>query len=260
MNYTLRVRTNQRTFILKQARPWVEKYPHIAAPVERAIIEGRFYQLAATVPELAARMPRLLGLDEESHLLSLEDLGAARDFTSLYSGGSMAPDDLHMLLEWLAALHGAFGGYEHKSEFANRDMRALNYQHMFVIPFVNDTGSELHREVTRLGEMYLADGDCLLHGDFFPGAWLQTASGVKIIDPEFCFFGPPEFDLGVLLAHLIFAGSAPPELPGHEPLITKFAGVEIVRRLLGVAKLPLILDARRQGLLVERAREMILAT
>ena len=33
MNLTLRVRTGQRSLILKQARPWVEKYPHIAAPV-----------------------------------------------------------------------------------------------------------------------------------------------------------------------------------------------------------------------------------
>ena len=35
MNFVLRVTTNQRSFILKQARPWVEKFPQIDAPVER---------------------------------------------------------------------------------------------------------------------------------------------------------------------------------------------------------------------------------
>ena len=39
MNYTLRVRTNGRSIILKQARPWVEKYPVIDAPDERAVVK-----------------------------------------------------------------------------------------------------------------------------------------------------------------------------------------------------------------------------
>ena len=45
MNLVLRVKTNQRSLIIKQSRPWVEKYPHILAPLERAIVEGQFYQL-----------------------------------------------------------------------------------------------------------------------------------------------------------------------------------------------------------------------
>ena len=32
MNCTLRVTTNARTFVLKQSRPWVEKYPDIPHP------------------------------------------------------------------------------------------------------------------------------------------------------------------------------------------------------------------------------------
>jgi 5-methylthioribose kinase len=44
MNCTLRVQTSERTFILKQARPWVEKYPQIPAPWNRAEAEARFYQ------------------------------------------------------------------------------------------------------------------------------------------------------------------------------------------------------------------------
>ena len=47
MNCTLRVTTTRRSFILKQARPWVEKYPQIAAPVERARVEAAFYAAVA---------------------------------------------------------------------------------------------------------------------------------------------------------------------------------------------------------------------
>ena len=65
--------------------------------------------------------------------------------------------------------------------------------------------------VRELGALYLQDGTSLLHGDYFPGSWLQTAAGVRVIDPEFCFFGPPEFDVGVLLAHLHLAQPHAPE-------------------------------------------------
>jgi hypothetical protein len=38
--------------------------------------------------------------------------------------------------------------------------------------------------VNELGEIYLADGAQLVHGDFFPGSWLRTPHGPMIIDPE----------------------------------------------------------------------------
>jgi 5-methylthioribose kinase len=267
MNCTVRVRTATRSFILKQARPWVEKYPQIAAPWDRAVVEGKFYQLAGTVPMLAARMPRLLGIDEPCRLLCLEDLGLARDFTSLYAGARLASGELETLLEWLSVLHLAFVHYEDKSAFANRHMRALNHQHIFVLPLANFGDSEYKSEVTRLGDRYLRDGACLLHGDYFPGSWLRTTSGVKIIDPEFCFFGPPEFDLGVMLSHLMFSGYEISELSRmltlygtavQERLVIQFAGVEIMRRLIGVAQLPLTLDAPAKQRLLEQSREMVL--
>src|SRR3954453_6843011 len=44
MNTTVRVFTDARSFILKQSRPWVAKYPDIAAPWDRALVEGYFYE------------------------------------------------------------------------------------------------------------------------------------------------------------------------------------------------------------------------
>ena len=43
MNLTLRVTTDQRSVIVKQARPWVEKYPDIEASDERILAEIDFY-------------------------------------------------------------------------------------------------------------------------------------------------------------------------------------------------------------------------
>src|ERR1700712_2101103 len=50
MNLKLRVTTQSRSVIVKQGRPWVEKYPQIPAPAERTIVEGRFYALVQKTP------------------------------------------------------------------------------------------------------------------------------------------------------------------------------------------------------------------
>jgi 5-methylthioribose kinase len=290
MNYTLRVTTTARSFILKQARPWVEKYPHIPAPVERAQVEGRFYEAVSADAELAAMMPRLLGFDATSSVLALEDLGEARDFTPLYQGASLADAELDALAAYLSRLHAVSRDAARDAVFANRAMRALNHLHIFAFPLLPENGLDLDaitpglagaaqslqsdaaygNAVRDLGARYLADGEALLHGDFFPGSWLQTAQGVRVIDAEFCFYGPPEFDLGVAIAHLHLArqgeariarllAQVRPPRPLDRALIEQFAGVEIMRRLIGVAQLPLPLGLAEKTALLHRSRDMVLA-
>ena len=96
-----------------------------------------------------------------------------------------------------------------------------------------------------------------MHGDYYPGSWLKTESGFRVIDPEFCFCGPREFELGVVAAHWIFCGSEvgsatidrvcdryPKE--ASRKLLEGFTGAELVRRLIGVAQLPLDADLARR--------------
>lgn len=289
MNYTLRVITSQRTFILKQARPWVEKYPHIAAPWERSLVEGKFYRTIASQPTLARRMPRFLELDERSHILMLEDLGEAQDFMFLYRGGTLTAAQLEELAEYLSQLHTAFLGSDFKEEFSNRAMRELNHQHLFQIPLMENNSLNLNaitpglqeaaerlkknREycetVGRLGDHYLANGSALLHGDYFPGSWLSSRDGVRIIDPEFCFYGPPEFDAGVWVAHLYLSNQTrelvdrlwrlyQPPKPFDRARALQFAGIEIMRRLIGVAQLPLQQGLQKKAELLDLSRKLVL--
>lgn len=281
MNYLVRVTTNVRTFILKQSRPWVEKYPEIAAPFDRALVEAQFYGLVERT-EAAKFMPKLYGFDSESRILWLEDLGTVGDCSSVYSGAPFASHERQQVYHFLSLLHSV------RSSLANRAMRTLNHFHIFVFPFQSNNGIDLDHftlglqrlaervktshfllnRVTELGRIYLADGDYLLHGDCFPGSWLRTGSGIKIIDPEFGFAGLREFDLGVLSAHELIAGfSRDPSLPESHyaqwkeldlKLVRGFAGVEILRRLLGVAQLPTPLDFERKSVLIENAIALVL--
>ncbi len=282
MNYILRASTNLRTFILKQSRPWVEKYSDIAAPFDRALVEAEFYQLVAGTAA-ADFMPKLHWVDEESRILCLEDLGTAGDCSTIYAGAPLPLEAEKQLYQFLSFLHRT------PSRLPNREMRELNHFHIFVFPFEHDNNYDLNsitpglqqlaesiknnrilrRRVFDLGEIYLGEGDYLLHGDFFPGSWLLIESGIKVIDPEFGFAGPREFDLGVLSAHLQIAGLASrtsaaeihysqwKELDSH--LVRGFAGVEILRRLLGVAQLPVHSDLQRKQSLLEEAVKQVLA-
>jgi len=296
MNLTLRLVTGRRSLILKQARPWVEKYPSLAAPAGRSRVEQAFYEVASLRPELAGAMPRLLGSDPSSGVLALEDLGEAQDFTPLYRQGELTERELQELVAFLVALHRPVENVtpDQRAVLRNREMRALNHEHIFRLPLAKDNGLDLDayspglhavadhikddaryvEAVAALGRRYLDDGDALVHGDYFPGSWLRTGAGIRIIDPEFCFLGPAAFDLGVMLGHLclarqpatlgdrileLYLESAPRGGNQLRRLARGFAGAEIMRRLIGVAQLPLVHDTKARGALLEYSRELALS-
>ncbi|MEI9852883.1 MAG: S-methyl-5-thioribose kinase [Sphingomonas sp.] len=65
---------------------------------------------------------------------------------------------------------------------------------------------------------FLAAPEALLHGDLHTGSVMVTADDTRIIDPEFAFYGPIGFDVGMILANFWMAHLAQPGLrPGEEP-------------------------------------------
>jgi 5-methylthioribose kinase len=287
MNCTLRVITPRRRLIVKQARPWVEKYDHIPAPWNRSHVEAAFYETVAAAPGVGDRMPRLVHVDPDARVVVLEDLGDGGDLASIYSGAALSDDDRDSLADYLVGLRRVVVPEHLKAVLANRDMRALNHEHIFHFPLVEHNGlaldeitpglqpiaDQLRRDdafvarVTALGSRYLEDGDTLVHGDYFPGSWVRTAAGVAVIDPEFCFLGCGEYDLGVMIAHLIMAGDAADVLgrvaadgAADRALARQFAGVEIMRRLIGVAQLPLSASLERKRELLGRAKQLVMAS
>lgn len=282
MNRVLRLRAGDRRIVLKQARPWVEKYPQFAAPVERALVEAAYYAVTAELAREAG--PRLVFSDPASFCLATEDLWPCEDLRGIYENpASLRPRELRDLMAYLARLHAL--PRPGSEVFANRGMRALNHAHIFVLPFTPGQGPALdailpglaalaepifdspsrRAELRALGEIYLADGPALVHGDFYPASLLRRPSGLVVIDAEFCHWGQPAFDFGVLFAHLeIAAWPARAEVlsffeaaRGDAGLARGFAGVEILRRTLGYAQLSLSGGLERRRRLCERAFELL---
>ncbi|MCR9197382.1 MAG: phosphotransferase [Planctomycetaceae bacterium] len=283
MNIVLRGRlSNGGSLIFKQSLPFVARYPQIAAPVERLQSEALFYETIRSIPALVESTPHILGFDADSHILCMSDLGPAADYLFVYQQqtdfDTLRPT-LVTLLQWLSRLHAVPVHAGNESRLSNEQMRQLNHEHIFDLPWRPENGLEysepvaetadalqqnesLRSAITRLGDIYLGraeadSGRQLLHGDFYPGSWVRDSSDrVMVIDPEFCFCGAPEFDVGVFCAHLTFAGFEQTEIsdllasygppPGFSLGLTRqFAAAEVIRRILGVARLPLHVDERQ---------------
>ncbi|QXP58773.1 phosphotransferase [Olleya sp. HaHaR_3_96] len=282
MNVVLRIRTNRRSFIVKQSRPFVQKYQDIPAPIERIAVEYQFYK-AVTGKSIKPHIPEILSYSADNYLLLLEDLGDCQDMSYLYDNKHFTTSQLDQLINIASQIHKSKPIDYPK----NRTLRLLNHQHIFVLPFVKANGFSLDaiqegledlalnykadallkKEIKRVGEQYLEEGNTLLHGDYYPGSWMTKGGHIYVIDPEFSFMGFAEFDMGVLAAHNIMISmdisclqtitTAYPE-PLNNQLLTKVAGIEIMRRIIGLAQLPLKRSIQEKKILLEIAHALIL--
>ncbi|WP_020531486.1 phosphotransferase [Flexithrix dorotheae] len=288
MNFVARINTNHRSFILKQSRPWVEKYPQISAPIDRINVESKIYRLIRQNKTLRNFTPEILLDKSEDYILVLEDLGKGADFTYLYQKDkTIHEEELATLVGFINQLHQI--KRDVASEFpGNMPMKKLNHEHIFYFPYLEENGFDLDTvrpglqaiamqykkddalkaKIATLGDIYLGEGNTLIHGDYYPGSWLRVTSGIKIIDPEFGYFGKPEFDLGVFTAHLKMAQVEQESIDfvlenydqpaGFDPqLCQSFTGVEILRRIIGLAQLPLDLTLNEKEALLKEAVRLI---
>ena len=64
---------------------------------------------------------------------------------------------------------------------------------------------ELHCCVAKLRNNFMNNAQALIHGDLHTGSVFANESGIKVIDPEFAFYGPMGYDIGNVIANLFFA-------------------------------------------------------
>ncbi len=281
MNVVLRIKTNKRTFILKQSRPFVQKYPDLPAPIDRINVEKKFYDLM----DQNSFFPEILGYLPSDYILLLEDLGKGEDLTSLYNTRRITSD---LIKEFTLGLY-----YIHKKKAPadypeNIELRKLNHDHIFELPFKENNSfnldhiqkglenlsnpfkknNSLKEKVLYAGKIYLEKGNTLLHGDYYPGSWMRVGDNNYVIDPEFSFVGPKAFDLGVMSAHIIIASgktSFLEEIYNMYPAkaefkkISLYCGIEIIRRLIGLAQLPIKRSLMEKKELLNFAEELILS-
>ncbi len=269
MNFTYRLTLgDQSTLIVKQSPPYCARFADIPAPEDRILSEFKYYELAASDRFLARHSPELLGLDAENKIAYISDLGVATDFSYLYEQKiKLPPETCKKLVQYLASLHKL--EITPDVSFENLAMRKLNHEYIFHLPYLTDNeainldditpglsdvasaimeDTALRAAAKQLGKLYFKNTRTLLHGDYYPMSWIETPSGLFVIDPEFGFLGLPEIDLGVFLAHMVMSDNF--ELayktinkiygPYDSELAARFCAAEVIRRVTYVSQLPLI--------------------
>ncbi|MFI5317104.1 MAG: hypothetical protein ACHQ6T_15490 [Myxococcota bacterium] len=274
--------------VVKQARPALERFPEYEVDTARIVFEARYGALLRrAVPGQARVLPKLLLFDEEARALVMEDVHPAERLDSLLGAGRAEPATLFALGEFLGAVHRATAADAPRlaREFANDEMRRLHGEHIFSLPFApNDfpieprlraladealAASGLRARIAALRRSYYESGESLVHGDVQAGNVLVQGERPRLLDAEIAHFGDPAFDLGQAFAHVhvhrVRARDAPvcdacerALVDGYAPdraVLARargYAGVEILRRAIGAARLLLLGTTAR----AERALEL----
>jgi len=64
---------------------------------------------------------------------------------------------------------------------------------------------ELHLEVAKLKYDFMNNAQSLVHGDLHTGSIFIKQGATRVMDPEFAFYGPMGYDIGNVIANMMFA-------------------------------------------------------
>ena len=74
----------------------------------------------------------------------------------------------------------------------------------FVRDFLYEN-ADLRSQVALLRNNFMNNAQALIHGDLHSGSIFGNENGLKIIDPEFAFYGPMGYDAGNVIGNLFFS-------------------------------------------------------
>ncbi|WP_342599552.1 S-methyl-5-thioribose kinase [Psychrobacillus sp. FSL H8-0483] len=229
LNYVFHIKecNGEKSLIIKQALPYAkvigESWP---LTLKRAVIEANALKKHG---EFATGLvPTVYASDEELAITVMEDLShlkIAREGLIHYESYPKLSKDIG---EYLAqtlfhtsdlALH-PFEKKRLVSEFSNPELCKITEDLIFTDPFfdhdTNDyelslreeveaiwNNGPLKLEVAKLKKSFLTEAEALLHGDLHTGSIFASETETKVIDPEFAFYGPMGFDVGLFLANMM---------------------------------------------------------
>ena len=275
INWVRRVRSlgDGASWVVKQARPALERFPEYRAPTERAVFEARYFETAAPFDRDGVCIG-VVFFDERERVLVLEDLGDAAPLSAALARGaaSEVAAAACSLGAFLGAVHAGTRGQSLAGRFENDAMRRLHGDHIFHLPYrpneftlspaVAARADALRQDTALIEtidaayERYLRPEGALIHADVQPDNVLLTPRGPRLLDAEIAHVGDPAFDVGILVAHLLLPAvahgdessapigetwSAYTRAHGDRGLpqfrdVARYAGIELLRRTIGAAR------------------------
>jgi 5-methylthioribose kinase len=218
----------RKSIIIKQALPYAkvvgESWP---LTVKRAKIEADALKVFGQIA--SEYVPIVYYTDDLLAVTVMEDLSHLTIARRGFINGNTYPLIAKHLGEYLAKTlfytsDYALGPSEKKEQvqkFINPELCKITEDLIFTDPYFNaetndfEAGlqkdveaiwndDELKFHVSVLKKSFLTETEVLLHGDLHTGSIFADESETKIIDPEFAFYGPAGFDIGQVVANLLF--------------------------------------------------------
>ena len=231
INYVYRVvsRRDGRSLIVKQADKLLRSSGR-PLDIYRNKIEARILQLEG---ELAPGfVPQVYHYDETMAATSMEDVSAFKNLRKELAAGRVYPHLAENISTFLAdtllpTTDLVLDRAEKKNRvqfFTNPELCEITEDLVLTEPYDDFKGrniifpgneqfvekflysdEELRGEVALLRERFMNDAQALLHGDLHSGSIFANETGIRVLDPEFAFYGPMGYDIGNVIGNLFFA-------------------------------------------------------
>lgn len=197
--------------------------------LKRSKIEARALEIKRDL--CPGMVPEVYYYDEDESIIIMEDISTYKNLRYELLAGKIYPklsEDLaEFLVQSLLPTADLVANRKEKKEamgfFINPDLCDISEDLVFTEPYYNyknrnilSPGTEdfveerlyknfsLQGKVLKLKDRFQSYSQGLLHGDLHTGSVFVNEDGIKVIDPEFAFYGPFGYDIGNLWGNLIF--------------------------------------------------------
>ncbi|EGL82405.1 5-methylthioribose kinase [Caldalkalibacillus thermarum TA2.A1] len=231
LNYVFRVvdEKNGKSIIIKQAGPVARISDEFKVSPDRNRIESEILKLQG---ELAPGfVPKMYKYDPVMNCCVMEDLSDHQIMRTALMEHKKFPlfaDHITtFMVNTLLLTSDVVMDHKEKKElvkkFINPELCEITEDLVYTEPFYdcprNDLLDETRKfvqdeiwndqqlalETAKLKFEFMTNAQSLLHGDLHTGSIFIKEDSTKVIDPEFAFYGPAGYDVGNVIANLIFA-------------------------------------------------------
>ncbi|MBQ8589727.1 MAG: S-methyl-5-thioribose kinase [Firmicutes bacterium] len=231
INYVFRLKseTTGKSLVIKQSDVLLRSAGR-PLDTKHSRIEAEILKLQGTLaPGL---VPEVYDYNETMCAISMEDISSYENTRKGLMNGTIYPtfvnDVVNFMVDTMLPTTDLVLGQKEKKErvvhFTNPELCEITEKLVLAEPFgspdddnvfteenrefVRDflyENSDIRAQVGLLRNNFMNNAQALIHGDLHTGSIFGNENGIKIIDPEFAFYGPMGYDAGNVIGNLFFS-------------------------------------------------------
>lgn len=228
INYVFKIIGKNKSVVLKQADVLLRSSKR-PLDINRIYIESEVLKIQSSYSK---GVPEIYFYDDVMHVIAMEDISSYKNMRLELLNGKIFPNFANQITDFLVDTLVPTTDLIMKSEekkkdvqkFINIEMCDISEDLVFTEPYYDYKNrnvileknrdfvqkniydnERLHFKVAIMRNNFMNNAQALIHGDLHTGSIFINEGGIKIIDPEFAFYGPMAYDIGNVIGNLYFA-------------------------------------------------------